>query len=252
MQKVISWNPRWDGPLDGWTCHCGAVGQFKLDPVVRRASRSSRPRDTQRQRFCEWERKHVEPFNTGPLTLEEATTLAHRACRFYGLGSMPRVVPKHHGAATGWAGRIALPTWALKASVVLHEAAHAITDSLIGVGTEPGHGRTFVRIALGLYAWHFGSWATGLRATMRPFRLKVAPPGPTAPYTATEFARWEKLVAEMVVLKARIQAAQITQTGLRETLGARRERAKAQTTTNTERRREAARRRFIKGEGQTS
>lgn len=75
--------------------------------------------------------------------------------RRYGKLHIPKIEPKHHGAATynGSWQRIKLPRWAMTKETVLHEVAHHIVHWEYGSRCA-GHGPEFVKVFLELLS-HF-------------------------------------------------------------------------------------------------
>lgn len=109
----------------------------------------------------------------GTLCRGEVRQLVLGALRLYGIDryrsdgrDLPIEFTDKPGNAQGWLDGIALPPWAMRPAVVLHETAHWIDaiwhyrdpDS----GPEaPGHGPRWLGIYLDLVGWHYGLRVAG-------------------------------------------------------------------------------------------
>jgi hypothetical protein len=171
-------------------------------------------RDSQRAKLYAWERKAVVGYLTSPeLTLDECRALVEEAYRRFGLTLYPRVIAPDHGGrryARGGASTVLLPRWARRVAVVLHEAAHGITERLAqrhGIPDPAAHGPEFVRVFVSLLeAWKIPTTEPGLAlaSQARKAKLKVAAPGGWVPMPLRQYKAWREAVAKRVELQRQL------------------------------------------------
>jgi hypothetical protein len=73
-------------------------------------------------------------------------------------------------------GEILLADCGLRRGIILHEIAHAVVDRLQLAPLEPGHGPTFMSVAMSLYAAHAGAHRADMEARAAALKVSVAPP----------------------------------------------------------------------------
>ena len=133
------------------------------DIKMRRDSRYSRPRDSQRSKVYDTERRALYKFNADlrqEMSLEEVTDYIHkvRHSRWWkSLFGAPRIsfTVKSGRGAWGASWGVSLPHWARIPLYTLHELAHGVMYIKEGSETtslrnEPAHGRMFCRTFLWL------------------------------------------------------------------------------------------------------
>jgi len=147
-----------------------------------------RPRDSQRKKVYDWERKEVffgkvflSPSDY--LTLEFCTQLVKRVYRDHNFPA-PAVTNKKRGHAFGSKYVVELPLWARRLDIVLHEIAHGLTDHY--APAEAAHGRTFMGIYIYLLGRYGKQNANTLIRSARQANLEVNA------QAACEFRQWRK------------------------------------------------------------
>jgi hypothetical protein len=133
---------------------------------------NGRERDNQRQRVYDWE--GCAKTGKRDLGLSHCQALVDDAYARFGLPYPARVEDgRGRRNASGGIDKVKLPRWARNEEIVLHEAAHGITDRLYGVHL-PGHGPEFVLVLMDLLAWRKLATKREMRATAKEHRVKIA------------------------------------------------------------------------------
>lgn len=165
-----------------------------------------RPRDTQRSKV--YGLKPRQQALAGKLTLAECETLIKDAHARYGLLWRGRIT--NGGGtrtATGSPDRINLPLWARTRETVLHEAAHAITDSLWPWGSTAAHGPEYARVLLELWAWAKLDTMPALREQARTKKVKVSQNPKCVPPKVTAVRSLERAKERYAKAKAELEEA---------------------------------------------
>ena len=113
------------------------------------------------------------------FTLDQCRALIDKAHARYGLAFTGRLLDGRGArVAHGSPSEISLPRWARQPAYILHEAAHAISQSLY---RRPGqilsiapHGPEFARIMIDLYAWAKLDTLAALKARAKAEHVKLA------------------------------------------------------------------------------
>jgi hypothetical protein len=151
--------------------------------------------DYQQQRVYSWERAVVEPYDVATMSKDEIVEFVFKACSLIGI-PMPFIrFNKTMKSCRAYPGlnKIDISLWGRNAATILHEIAH-LADPMAAQGLEPGHGPTFVGIAMALYERIIGVPRERLEEGIAAYRLDVRrvslaskPPPPKDDFFAEEF-----------------------------------------------------------------
>lgn len=156
-------------------------------------------RDSQRKAVYAWEEKVAELADGAnrPITLDECHDLVVRVWGDYFPGLDPPEVVDGRGRRSpcGSRERIALPRFARRPIVVLHEVAHSFDPE------GPAHGPCFARLALELYSRYAGvskAQAKSLGVHQKPRRVRFASPSDVPSPPSQEWKAWHVRKAELI------------------------------------------------------
>ena len=158
-------------------------------------------RDSQRSALYAWEHRVFQAFPAlnRRLSLAECRDYLGRVWHDYRPGTEPPTLTDGRGrrSACGSRWRIALPVWARKPGVLLHETAHALLD-----GHPEPHGPEFARLFLEMMVHYEGAAAAEIRTLavhQRPRRVRfaVAADCPKRVRVSPERRRWEARLVEL-------------------------------------------------------
>lgn len=181
-----------------------------------------RKRDFQKSAVYLWEQSlpgFKRDFDGPQMPIEWCTHLVFDVWRSYFPGEAPPVVKHKRGGgnATGWDEEIALPSWAWRRSIVLHETAHALIHKYQlkeygGRFAYAAHGPEFARLlACLLTAWGEEDEEEIIRIglTQRPTPVRFAAPD-RIPHPVKEPERLVKAAAKPPVFTRRIVDTQLS------------------------------------------
>jgi hypothetical protein len=132
-------------------------------------------RDVQQQTVYKWEGEWEAWVTREFLTVSRPRELVRRACKRYRVP--PPVVKGHHRVTGGTSfyepnlHRIELRKRHWNVAIALHEAAHAITDWLIGPD-QPAHGPEWMAVYLDLLATYKVAPRVALEASARAHGIR--------------------------------------------------------------------------------
>lgn len=183
--------------------------RFNLSPSPVRTTSRSKPltgptRDSQRQKVYDWGRPY-EKFDR--LTLPECEQLIIWAHAQYGIVWRGKLADgRGRRSAGGQMSLITLPVWSRTSVVVLHEAAHAISQWKFGRRAIAPHGPEFFRILLELVVRRKVVPMTEARARARAAKINVSVNPLCIPIPALKLKRLDVLKARHKELKAELAA----------------------------------------------
>lgn len=123
-----------------------------------------RPRDSQRQRLYDAERKLIDLFTVDKLPLDQIQDLVNRAQQsdvykeYLPKDKKKIVVKKGRSGCSAYGNKlgITLPTWAQTKMIAMHELAHVMVIRKDPEATHEPHGWLFARMYLDLVFWCYG------------------------------------------------------------------------------------------------
>jgi hypothetical protein len=153
----------------------------------RRIGETRTPPDRQRSRVYALDKPIVLARGAmrAVIGIDEARDYAALAWSSLGLEDPP---PLHHRPRIGASaqynrkmahrpfGEILLADCGLRRGIILHELAHAVVDRLDLAPGEPGHGPTFVSVAMSIYVAHAGADRAEMEARATALKVAFAPP----------------------------------------------------------------------------
>lgn len=160
-------------------------------------------RDSQRSALYAWEHQILVAFPalSRKLTLDECRAYLLQVWQDYRPDTLPPEITDGRGRrnACGSRRRIALPVWARKPGVLLHETAHALLD---GCSPEPWHGPTFARLFFEMIVHYERVPAAEIRRLavhQKPRRVWFAEAAdcPKRVRISAERRRWEERLREL-------------------------------------------------------